>query len=284
MTVTTSTEWGRIVNKSMQANLKWLKHVNSDLGVPVSKGKITVQTVDSTASAIADGTMASNATTVTDVSLTVAAQKVPLVIEPHQLQSNLLEPANLAKIAANHAGKLLKAYQDLVIQAIATATPGIAETLPTGQVNFTTDGTDAEIAQNLRLMGSVVGQCIANHADLNPQDFAIVMDRRAWGNFTMLKSPAVLGPVSADGGFNWTFMGIPIYSVASSTYGLGEVSKYNCYVTNSQNLAFAWDEPYIHGGGLLPFGDSTHKLITVVRAAYGVIEDDFMGGILNSGS
>lgn len=284
MAATTSTEWGYIVNKSMLANLKWLKHVNSDLGVPVGKGAITVQTVDSTAAAVADGTLVSNGTTTADVSLTVAAYRVGLTIEPHMLESNLLEPKNLEKIAQNHAGALLKTFQDLVIQAIATGTPGINETLPTGQSNFRTDGTDGEIAQNLRLMGSVVGQCVASHGNLDPQDFAIVMDRRAWGNFVSLKSTAVMGPMTSDGGFNWSFMGIPVYSIASSSYGFGELSKYCAFVTNKQNLAFAWDAPYLHGGGLVPYGDSTHKIITVVRAAYGVVEDDYMGSITNSAS
>lgn len=281
---TSSKQWGTMVNKSFQASLGWLKQTNNDLGVPVNVGAAAVQTIDTAVAAVVDGTMLSNSTTIGSVDLTVANLAAQFSVAPHQRESNLVEPANLAKIRENHAGRLMKGFQDLVISAIAAGTPVLVETLPVGQVNFTTDGTDSEIAINLRLIASVVAQCIANHGNLDADDFAIVLDRRAFGNFVALRPVTGLtAPVRSDG-VKWTFMGIPMFSIASSTYGLGEVSQYCAFVTNKENLAFAWDEPYIHGGGLVPYDDGSHKLVTIMTAAYGVIEDDFMGAILNSGS
>lgn len=283
-TTTIAGQWAKAVSAQMAGNLRWLKSASAAYGVPVTSGPISVPRIDAGApQAVTEGLAAAGDTVATDVALTGNMKKKVYSIPPSVADGPAISQVTIDEVIKNHASALLFEAQELVLTAIKTGTPALVETLPIGQMNFATDGTDAEIAQNLRLMGSVVGQCIANAQDLTPQDFAIIMDSKAWGNFTNLKSTAVQGPISSDGGFNWTYMGIPVYSMASGTsHFLGDASDYCAFITNRRNLAFAYNDPKARG----PFVDNDEwtKIVTLLPFAYGVIEDDFMGAILNSAS
>lgn len=283
MALAFNTAWGNLIFSKILGRRDFLSKLNGLFEIPdaAQQGAVTVTLLDAmTATAITDGTMVTNLANQTQVGLTLVNYQCNLSLPPKQANSSLTKPENLNAISKGAADAFATAAQIAVIAACAAATAGLTTTLTVGQVDFTTDGTLGEATDNLRKMTYMVAKCFAQHADLLPGEFAIVMPPTAWAYFTALRAAnecnAILGP---DG---YTFMGVPLYSLDATNFG--GASNPVAYMLCKRNYAFAWSEFGLHGGGPIAASDATTKWINTCAFVHGVILDDYIGEILNPAS
>lgn len=277
--------YSNLVYSLIIGNKGFLDRCNQFIEIPdgAQAGSVTATLLDAvTATTIVDGTMLTNDTGQTAVAMTLADKAATLALKPSAAKSSLTKPANLAAIAKGNADAIVKVAQEAVIAAMVAATPALTKTLEVGQVDFVTDGTAAEMTDNLQNMTYVVTQCWSYQTDLAPGDFTIVMAPTALPYFTANRAThiqnATLGP---DG--MWQFMMVPIHTLQYST-SFGAAGNDAAFVFNRRNLGCKFLEVGLHGGGPIAASDGTTKWITIGSYVYGVILDDYMGVIVNPAS
>lgn len=272
------------VHLSIKGSRGFLSRLNDRFDIPgdAQTGALTVNLLtDTTATDITDGTMLTNDTNSTQVNLTLVDKAATLALTPQNWKASYTKPANLKKIAVNHANAIDVLAQAQVISDLVAATPAITETLTVGQVDFISE-TDAEARENLSKLSRVLTQCWSFYNTTDPMSFTILTTPIALGNLIAIKLIDVPVP-QFDGNTNkWTYLGVPIFAIAGTSFGTAGNDA--LYIINANNYAFKMNSVGLHGGGLINASDGTRKWVTIGTYAHGVITQTSIGVIVNPGS
>ena len=283
--------YGNLVRGLMAGNQGWLTRMNQLVEIPEgsANGAVSLTYISAvTAAAVADGTTVTNNTDSVTVAATLVDYQATVSLKPSQAQSFYAKPENIRVIAQRHADAFYVLQQNVfIVDLIAsTALTGATLTLTKGQIDFATDGTQAEKDDNLTKMGIVVAITKASHQGPN-SDLSIVMDPTPYARFIVLNSTgvqapvALLNPTSMDGA-DYSFMGLPVF-VISGAANFSGADKHCAFVTAKDGMVLARKQIGLHGGGILHASDATSKLISTGPFAHGVITGMF-GEIINPSS
>ena len=275
-----------MVQQKILTSRGYLTRINNQAEIPegAQAGAITTTVLTaSTPTTIAEGTAVSNATNTTQATLTFVDEQVTFSLKPSAAKSWYTKPENIEKIAFNHADALLfGAIKNLVVDYVA-ATPGDTQTLTVGQIDFGTDGTDAEARDNLTKMMQAVAYLMGNAQNTSPEDYAIVMPLTAFAKFIALRSPQTPFAIYNNQTFNYEFNGIPIFPIAYTT-NFGGASKECAFITHRDAAACAFIEPFVQNGGPMYHYDGMWKWVTCGPYAHGVVNATLLAAIANPAS
>ena len=283
--------YGKLVKKLLVGNQGWLNRTNNLATVPegTTNGAVSLTYISAvTAAAVADGTVITNNTDSVTVAGVYIDYQAAVSLKPSQAKSFYIDAENMEQVAQSHADAFYIMQQNALVADLVASTPltSANKTLTLGQIDFVTDGTQAEADDNLRNMAVVVALMQANH---NGQldKLSIVMPPTAWANFVVLNSTTFKAPVnvlqpSELDGATYSFIGIPIFVVAGAT-NFGGADNHVAFVTSKDNILLARQEPHLHGGGLIKASDGTTKMITIGPFAHAVITGRF-GEVINPSS
>lgn len=287
MTLAYNTAWSNLVLTSAYGVPSVLDRFHRMMEVPEasSAGAVSVTMLDNiTVSTITDGTVQTNDMGQTQVSMTLVEKAATLSLPPTAARSSLTNPANQAVIAMGAANALVVQAQQAIIVAMVAATPGISNTLTTGQIDFTTDGTLAEQADNLRKLASTVVQCCTAHNEIPYSEHTILTTPAGMANLAAIQGNLFNAPLLNPSNSMWSFMGVPIFVIGGYTTNWGAASKDAAFVANNKNYCFCWAGVYLHGGGPIAASDGHTKWITIGKYCHGVILDDYIGTVVNPAS
>lgn len=215
-------------------------------------GKITVPRITSvTAFTPTDGTLATNGVNSDGVDLTYVDQAVAFKFAASQAKSKITDPNFVAAVVASTKDAFLKAIQEVMVDDLIAGTPGLSQTLPAGQLNFTTDGTDAETRENIRIVNKAIAFLRAtNTSGDNP--ITAVAPYESWANIYSLAN-VIPGVTLADGADRPMLWGVPLFALEgdASLAGANEPTFY----------AFAKDAIGIAAGDVIVTHDLSHGTV-----------------------
>lgn len=230
----------------------------------------------SSLTSLVDGTMAVNASAETYVALTYTSGKHVASLRPEELEQYDAQ-AQAADYQAAVNAQIL-AVETALATAYMAATPGGTAALPTGQANFTNDGTDAEMRQNLNILDTGWAHVMSRTGG-NPTDLFIVTNYLGYANLLTMAdvqgSPVRFG---ADTGLIYRG-GTPIYVSRNTATGWKYPGVTNlaggtaAIIAHRDSAAAAFAEPYLHGGGVLHATDGFEKYIWLCPYATGVAQN-----------
>lgn len=220
MAVTQYAKVAKAIKLAMKGWSPLLERVNRLDEIPnaYGAGAITVPTFTGlSAVSLTDGTSMTNQLSNSSSSLTFVDQIVPVKWTPSQNHSFTTEPYFLEQVVMSAKDVMIQAIQNSVIAGLIAATPGNSQTLPDGQLNFTTDGTDAEIRQNLRIFYKAVSYLIANNTGMNFDTTSVsglaILD--AWSNLQALDGSGT--GIVLDKAMNPVVKGVTVFPIAANT-------------------------------------------------------------------
>jgi len=275
----------------MLAAKAWLNKLNSafEINFASSGASATVNMWDSwTIATPAIGTQLSNGAANVQTALTLTSRSATMAVLPHQRNASYARPEAMASGAKQAASDLLAAFQNLVVAALKSASAGLSITLPAGYIDF--------VIPSAATNPDMVNNCVASVMRLLEFVRANVggdwRDEDAWilGNPTSVarfKASALGGQFKGylDRGTDGqaTFDGVPIYSLAGAA-NFGGASNETLFVGYKTGVAAKFDEPFVHGGGWRDTEDGGRAWTLISTLAYGVVETEFIGEIVNPGS
>jgi len=267
--------------------------INDAFDVPggAQAGAVSVNVMTGiTAVDIADGTMLTNQGTTAQVAMTFVNKAAPLSLFPSQRKSFMKNPASM-KVAAEHAADAIRqAALAHIVAALKAGTPGLQVTLPTGNIDFSNDGTDADIRSNLYRLGQVLAYVVTVMKNRPLSEFYILTTATTFANIVNLVDTALAGSGfrfnEATGELFWK--GILVEAVTGPV-NWGGASQQTLFLCHKTAVGCKFEDPYIHGSdvypdGWMPASDGTDKLITVGPYCYGVVNGDFFAEIINPSS
>jgi len=275
-----------LVFTKMLGHRTFLNHLHTLPEIPQAQGagEVMVTLLDAFAAAApVDGTMLANDLGTTQVALTLTDMEICISLAPSQYHSNVVTPANIAKMTTGAADEFIQDMQNAVIAGLKTGTPGDTNTLTIGQVDFVTDGTAAEAYDNLMELNGVVAFVMSNNADLLPSQLVMPVAPAAWANLVTIKCTEFATPQYFEMEGLYKYMGIPMFPIAGAT-NFGGAGLECLFCISNRSYANAYGSPKIHGGGWLAASDGYYKLILECPYAHGMILDDYQGAILNPAS
>lgn len=283
--------YGNLVRGLMAGNQGWLKRMNQLVEIPegAANGAVSLTYISLvTAAAVSDGSVCTNNTDSVTANATLVDYQATVSLKPSQADSFYSKPENIRTIAQAHADAFYVLQQNVFIVDLIASTPltNATKTLTIGQIDFATDGTQAEKDDNLTNMAIVVAIVKASHQGSNA-DLSIVMDPTPYARFIVLNSTGVQAPVallnpSTMDGADYSFMGIPVF-VISGAADFSGADKHCAFVTAKDGMILARKQIKLHGGGIIYASDATSKLISTGPFAHGVITGMF-GEVINPSS
>lgn len=213
---------------------------------------------------VTDGTMATNAAANTHASVTYASGQYTASLLPHEYaQYGPQEQAADYEAAVNAQ---ILAIETAVLTAYMAGTPGGTAALPTGQANFTNDGTDAEIRQNLRILDTGWSHVLSRTGG-DPSQLFIVCNYMSYAGIIAGRESGLLA--YGDTGMPMWRGQTPIYvSRATSTGwkypGVANMAGGTAAIIGHRDSGVAaFGQPYLHGGGPIAASDGTTKYIWI---------------------
>ena len=255
---------------------RWTDDAEMELG---AAGAASITYISAaTATDITDGTTCVNGFASVTTAGTFVDKEVTLSLKPSQARSTFTKPGNLAKFVMRAADAFYQQQANAGIAALkaATVTSGCNAALPTGQVDFVTDGTAGEAASNLRTLGIVIANTLANFSNYAPEQFSIVVPPVCAAYILALAQSGVadtkyFAKTTAPGAYmGMSFWGIPFYTVTGAT-SFGGASNEALFITTKDSVLLARQLPSLHGGGVMAASDGTFKWITVGPFAYAAL-------------
>lgn len=229
---------------------------------------------------IVEATMVTNLAVTVAVALTFVDTQLTMSLMPSQAKSFFTKPANLVKLAKNHADGFVYAATGAMLAAMYAASPGKSVALTDSQGNLGTDGTAAEAHENMAKFMSLVAYVMSMYQNAPPDDFGIIAYADAYANLITLRSEQGYGAIFDSQQNIWRFLGIPIYSTSYAT-NFGVASRPCVYVYHKEAAAIAWDEPEIMGGGPMWHNDGMIKWTTICPYGLAVINVALLAELTN---
>jgi len=285
---TAPTLYPKMINALIKGHSKLLNRINSNFVVPGGSqaGAISVDVLSSISTAdIVDGTMLTSGATNVLTALTFVNKSATVSLLPGQLKSLLKNADAMKAYLVSAADAIYQAAMNSIVADEIAGTPGKQVTLTAGQIDFATDGTDAEIRENLGKIGELFGYMLANKTDAPLTDFYILTTATGFGNLLSYTDQNVAGTGlrfnEAEG--RLYFRGVPIYAVTGPA-AWGGASQHALIMCHKTAIALKFEDVYMHGGGWIPASDGTTKAIFVGPYAHGVVIGDLMAEIMNPSS
>lgn len=249
------------------------------------EGSISIRRVTAASlSNVTDGTMTTNAAANTHFAMTFANKQFTASLLPSEIKQ--YGPREQAAEMQNVMSAQIGAIEGALLTAYMAATPTITRALPTGQWDFSSDRTDAEIRQNLEIIDQVWSDVGAKSGG-DFENMFIVLGPKGYGYLStyadIAGAPARVG---ADNIIRWRGQ-TPVYVSRATATGWQAEGGTAAIVGHRDSAAVAYGEPYLHGGGPIAASDGTTKYIWIVPYATGIIQtssDGLWGEITNTSS
>lgn len=285
MAMTLSRKYTAYVNALLKASSGFLDRLNSAFDWPeggAAAGAITVNMLTSVGTTdIADGTILTDTSANTQTDLTFVNKAATITFKPGELRSIERKPDALKAYLVAAADAIRQAGQVDVLADLVAGTPGQSRALPAGQIDFGTDGTSAELWLAINEVDLAIAYIRANTTGRN-EDMSIIFPPAAYGNFTTNRQALISGSLLQKDSLS-TYQGIPIYSITGPA-NWGGASKSACFVLHRHCEAFAMEDVYMHGGGVMAASDGTHKMIFVGPYAAGLVNGNLCAEVTNASS
>ena len=232
---------------------------------------------------VTDGTMASNNAARTEVSLTAFEKQHPISLHSYELaqfdgDSEIKEVRQFVS-AARVMG------EGEVIADFVAGTPGATETLPAGQIDFATDGTDGEAYTTINALDAAIGYVEANtqgDPDAANRTF-IVTTKTGWSNLKSLRGVSRLSRYFDKQNGRWYYDGYPIFISTVST-NFGGASKAAAFVAHGDAEALVWEEMEMPHDDFRHYGDGMWKLFMKCYGFAGLIQATHYAEVANPSS
>lgn len=267
-----------LVNALLKSDGQFINRLNQTAMLPsmVRSGAVTARiTTTVTPGDIADGTMATNGAARTEVALTAFRKQHAIKLFPDEVGQFLNEPEAMIREAQQFAAGANVLMEGEIIADLVAGTPGHTSTLTTGQIDFLTDGTDAEAYDNLNELDKAIGYMRANTGGYDDA-LTIIMPTTAYSNFTTLLGSSRYGANiwvqngQALGKRHLVYQGIPIFPTTVTT-NFGGAGKECAFVVHRDAEAVLWQGAEFHGAvtGEAPFRAFDDGLYGAILQAYG---------------
>jgi hypothetical protein len=201
----------------------------------------------------ADGTMLANNAARTEVALT--AFKGVHTVSLWQYETDQYDASADAKEFSVFLDASRLLAEKTVITDLVAGTPNNTQTLVAGQLNLSTDGTDAEIRSNLSKLDIAIGNLMAQVAGKSDGVFAVTTPL-AWANLHGLIAQSNYGAFLSQSATDSTagvirYRGIPIYMYnGAAVSGFGESAGDEIlYFVHRDAYALTWADAWSPNGG-----------------------------------
>ena len=286
MAVTQYAKVAKAIKLAMKGWSPLLERVNrlDEIDNPYGAGAITVPTITGLSAVTpVDGTNMTNQLTNSSVSLAFVDQIVPVKWTPSQNYSFMTDEYNLNQVVMNAKDTMIQAIQNAIITDLIAATPGVSETLTNGQLNFTTDGTDAEIRENLRKFYKLVGWLLSSNTDLvfDPTSVSGLAYYEAWSNLQALDGSGT--GIVLDQRMNPVVKGVTVFPINVNTAFDGATEP--ClYLFTKDAVTVAVGDASIVSDPTVVGGDGFHLLAVSMPFGHAVTRASGTAEILNGAS
>lgn len=259
--------------------LSFCANLTSSIPNAHRSGKITVPVVTSVAvSSVVDGTIPTNSYNSTSVDLTFVDQIVPVKYPPSQWDSISMSEQHLTKIIEASADALAVEAVRKLIDILIAATPGNSDTLPDGQLNFTTDGTDAEALQNIRFFLEAHDYQRVTNQGISDADICGILPYESFTNIRSLQFSGAGGNYVMRDGPDYVIDGVRVYPLTGDSDLAGATEPaYYAFIRDS--VAIAFGEPEVIYEGTFP--DGTKGFLLNGSYAHAVVRANGISEILN---
>lgn len=287
MALTKNTAYTALILGLLKGHYPLLSKLNDKFRVPAgqSKGSLTARVLSSVAAVTpVDGTMLTNQATNAYVALTYADKAMPVSLLPSEYDTMLSDPDSRDAYETMGADALYQAAMNDLVAAVIAATPGKQFTLTAGQIDFNTDGSTAEILDNLQRIGKCRGYLLANRTDTRPEDLIILTTGDGFGNLDAIAGSGLAGTgLAPNAQGQMSYRGTPIFAVTGPS-GWGGASNHAMIIAHWTALCCKIDQVKVGGGGWQYHSDGFYKFIPHGYYATGVPVQALFAEILNPSS
>ncbi len=265
-----------IFRGKVTTNRGWLSQVktNGRLKDPnAQEGEVKISFIKMTASTPSAGTLNPQGLTMTAVSGTLTSTQSTAIFSYHEAKAQITQPGGLRELIEEGSDSCLLAVQEALAADVVAkvAVPITENTLPTGQIDFFSDGTVAESKLALSAMQLTVSQFQSKFMQYTPPgDYHIVMTATGHGNLTTVKQTGIQFITMGDDGIN-RFKNIPIFILPDDTTGFGLTENAAAWVFQKDSLLLAFKAPFLSNGGAFDAGDSQVRWTINVPFAHAVV-------------
>lgn len=262
--------------------LQFCSNLTSSIPMAHRAGKITVPVISSLAvSSVVDGTIPTNSYNSTSVDLTFVDQIVPVKFPPSEWNAIASSEAHMAKIIQAAADALELAATRMLGDLLIAATPGNTDTLPDGQLNFTTDGTQAEALQNIRFFLEAHDYLRVTNQGISDADIAGFLPQESFTNIRSLQFSGAGGNYVMRDGPDYIVDGVKMHPFTGDSDFAGATEPaYYAFIRDA--VAIAWGEPEVIWEGAFP--DATKGFLLNGSYAHAVVRANGIAEILNGAS
>ena len=243
-----------LINALIKSDGQFVNRLNRSAQIPggVTSGALTARvTTAVTLTDPTDGTMAANGAARTEVALTAFRKQHAIKLFADETGQFWDDPDAMEAEANAFASAAWVAMEGEIVADLVAGTPGHTSTLTTGQIDFFTDGTDAEAYDNLNELDKAIGYMRANTGGYDDA-LSILMPTTAYSNFTTLLGSSRYGANiwvqngQALGQRYLVYQGIPIFPTTVTT-NFGGAGKECAYVVHRNAEAVVWQNAVFHG-------------------------------------
>ncbi|HUW35308.1 MAG TPA: hypothetical protein VM223_27165 [Planctomycetota bacterium] len=226
-----------------------------------------------------DGTLLANNAARTEVALTAFEGAHTISLFEYQL-AQFDGAAERAEVRAfTSAARVLA--ETTVIADLVAGTPGDAQTLPDGQMNFTTTGTDAQAYIAVDKLNAAIAYVDVNKA-IGGNTF-ILLNPTSYRKMISLRGTSRLRDDFDREGTFWFYLGLPIFKTSVTT-NFGAATKAAAFVVHSDAEALAWTDVYLPHEEFRHYGDGMWKLFMKTYGFAGLIQGSSFAEVLNGAS
>lgn len=272
-----------LFNALLKSDGGMLTMLNDTAIVPdgARSGAVTARiTTAITLADVTDGTMAANGAARTEVALTAFVKQHPISLFDYELaqfdgdaeEKEMRQFISAARVAA----------ETEVLADLVAGTPGATETLPTGQIDFATDGTEGEAYTTIATLDAAIGYVEANTQG-SPDNIFILVPAVGWSALKSLRGITRLARYFDKQNNRWYYDGYPIF-VTTVTTNFGTAGKEAAFVVHTDAEALVWNELFLPHEEFRHYGDGMWKLFIKCFGFAGLIQATHYAAVLNPAS
>ena len=275
----------KLFNALLKSDGGFLAGLNNTALVPnaARSGAITARiTTAVTLTTITDGTMASNAAARTEVDLTPFQGQHVISLFPYETAQFTADSDAMEREVSATVSAARVLGETTVLADLVAGSPGATQTLPDGQLDFTTDGTDAEAYLALDKLDQALTYVEANTAGGNGR-ISILTTVTGFGKLITLRQTS-RGKTDFDReNGQWMYRGWPIYPTTVTT-NFGTATKAAAFVVHHDAEALVFNELFIPQAEFKLGDDGMQKLFLQVFGFAGLIQATHYAEVVNGAS
>jgi|GEM_PF-2468972 len=273
-----------LFNALLKSDGGMLNMLNDTAMVPegAQAGAITTRiTTAVTLQSTTDGTPLANNAARTEVGLTVFEGVHTISLFEYELRQ-FDGKAEKKEVKAFVSAARVAAETEIIADFVA-GTPGATETLPAGQINFGTDGTDAEAYTTIDKLDQAIAYVDVNTAGAEDGQTFIVVPKACYGKLISLRGVSRLRGDFDREGRRWYYQGYPIFKTSVTT-NFGGASKAAAFVVNVDAEALVWTDMTMPTEEFTHHSDNMWKLFLNTYGFAGLIQASHYAEVANPSS